>query len=118
LSALSIGRSTLTCTATRSWLRRHEKIRRDVIVTPNIGVTCSGSKKKLAEHGGFLHDDTNVIMMLAIPSISAGTVTSPVETTQIAPTILSVLGLDPGKLTAVQAEGTQAPPGLDFGQSH
>jgi hypothetical protein len=31
----------------------------DIIVTPNIGVTYSGSGKKLAEHGGFSHDDTN-----------------------------------------------------------
>jgi hypothetical protein len=35
----------------------------DIIVTPNIGVTYSGSTKKLAEHGGFSHDDTNVIMV-------------------------------------------------------
>ena len=32
----------------------------DILVTPNIGVTYSGSGKKLAEHGGFSHDDTNV----------------------------------------------------------
>jgi hypothetical protein len=89
----------------------------DIVVTPNIGVTYSGSGKKLAEHGGFAHDDTNVMMLLSNPSISAGTVTSPVETYQIAPTILAALGLDPGKLTAVQEEGTQVLPGLDFGQS-
>ena len=92
----------------------------DIIVTPNIGVTYSGSTKKLAEHGGFSHDDTNVMMLLSNPSFSAGTVTSPVETYQIAPTILAALGLDPGKLTAVQEEGTQVLPGLDLesGQSH
>jgi hypothetical protein len=92
----------------------------DIIVTPNIGVTYSGSGKKLAEHGGFSHDDTNVIMLLANPSFSAGTVTSPVETYQIAPTILAALGLDPNNLTAVQKEGTQVLPGLglDAGSSH
>jgi hypothetical protein len=37
-----------------------------------------------------------------------------VETAQIAPTILAVLGLDPNKLTAVQDEGTQVLPGLDL----
>lgn len=31
----------------------------DIIVTPNVGVTYSGSKAKLSEHGGFAHDDTN-----------------------------------------------------------
>jgi hypothetical protein len=86
----------------------------DIIVTPNIGVTYSGSGKKLAEHGGFSHDDTNVIMLLSNPSFSAGTVTSPVETYQIAPTILAALGLDPNNLTAVQKEGTQVLPGLDL----
>ena len=91
----------------------------DIIVTPNIGVTYSGSGKKLAEHGGFAHDDTNVMMLVSNPSMSPATVTSPVETYQIAPTILATLGLDPGKLMAVQQEGTQVLPGLglDSGKS-
>jgi hypothetical protein len=84
----------------------------DIIVTPEIGVTYSGSTKKLAEHGGFSHDDTNVMMLLSSPSFSASTVTSPVETYQIAPTILAELGLDPSKLDAVQTEGTQVLPGV------
>jgi hypothetical protein len=92
----------------------------DIIVTPNIGVTYSGSGKKLAEHGGFAHDDTNVIMLLSNPSFSARTVTSPVETYQIAPTILAVLDFDPNELDAVQDEGTQVLPGLglDSKKSH
>jgi Type I phosphodiesterase / nucleotide pyrophosphatase len=88
----------------------------DIIVTPNIGVTYSGSTKKLAEHGGFSHDDKNVIMLVSNPSISSATVTSPVETMQIAPTILAALGLDPDKLIAVQKEGTQILPGLGLGR--
>ena len=86
----------------------------DIIVTPNIGVTYSGSGKKLAEHGGFSHDDTNVMMLLSNPRFSPVTVTSPVETAQIAPTILAALGLDPEKLDAVRVEGTQVLPGLDL----
>jgi hypothetical protein len=91
----------------------------DILVTPNIGVTYSGSGKKLAEHGGFAHDDTNVMMLVANPSMRPWTVTSAVETDQIAPTILAALGLDPDKLTAVQKEGTQVLPGLglDAGKS-
>ena len=42
------------------------------------------------------------------------TVRVPVQTTQIAPTILKALGLDPGKLQAVQMEHTQVLPGLNF----
>ena len=91
----------------------------DIIVSPNVGVTYSGSGKKRAEHGGFSHDDTNVMLLASNPAISAATVTSAVETDQIAPTILAALGLDPDKLTAVQKEGTQVLPGLglDSGKS-
>jgi hypothetical protein len=92
----------------------------DIIVTPNIGVTYSTSTKKLAEHGGFAHDDTNVILLVSNPSMSPTTVTSPVETAQIAPTILAALGLDPDQLTAVRRQGTLVLPrlGLDSGNSH
>ena len=86
----------------------------DIIVTPNIGVTYSGSKKKLAEHGGFAHDDVNVMMLFSNPSMPPATVYSPVETTRVGPTILEALGLDPNKLMAVQIEGTQILPGLDL----
>src|SRR5215472_10340603 len=37
----------------------------DIIVSPNNGVTYSGSSKKLAEHGGFSHDDTNVMILVS-----------------------------------------------------
>jgi hypothetical protein len=84
----------------------------DILVTPNIGVTYSGSSKKLAEHGGFAHDDTNVMMLLSNPSLVSTTVTTPVETMQVAPTILQALGLDPTSLQSVQQEGTQVLPSL------
>jgi hypothetical protein len=86
----------------------------DILITPNIGVTYSNSKKKLAEHGGFSHDDTNVIMLASNPSFKAQTVTSPVETAQVAPTILQALRLNPSQLQAVQLEHTQSLPGISF----
>ena len=86
----------------------------DIIVQPNVGVVYSGSSKKQAEHGGFAHDDTNVILLVSNPHLQARTVTSFVETTQVAPTILQALGLDPGSLDAVQKEGTPVLPGLNF----
>jgi hypothetical protein len=88
----------------------------DIIVTPNVGVTYSKSLAKQAEHGGFAHDDTNVMMLLSNPHFSRTTVTSPVETMQVAPTILKALGLDPRSLQAVQLEGTQALPAVQFGE--
>jgi hypothetical protein len=84
----------------------------DIIVTPNVGVTYSGSGKKHAEHGGFAHDDTNVIMLLSNPHLKPATVTASVTTMQVAPTVLEALGLDPDALQAVRLEGTQALPGF------
>jgi len=86
----------------------------DILVTPNIGVTYSNSGKKLAEHGGFAHDDVNVIMLVSNPGFAASTITTAVQTKQVAPTILAALGLNPGSLQAVQKEGTQELPGLPF----
>jgi hypothetical protein len=87
----------------------------DIIVAPNVGVTYSKSTKKQAEHGGFAHDDTNVMLLLYNPSFSPRTFSAPVQTAQVAPTLLKALGLDPGKLRAVQMEGTQVLPGLPHG---
>jgi hypothetical protein len=54
-------------------------------------------------------------MLLSNPHFKPSAVFSPVETTQVAPTILSALGLDPSALQAVQIEGTQVLPGVQFG---
>jgi hypothetical protein len=86
----------------------------DIIVQPNVGVIYTGSSKKQAEHGGFAQDDTNVVLLVSNPSLKPRTVTSFVETTQVAPTILKVLGLDPNELDAVRKEGTPILPGLVF----
>jgi hypothetical protein len=86
----------------------------DIIVAPNVGVTYSGSHAKQAEHGGFAHDDTNVMLLLSLPGISPRTVRAEVGTAQVAPTILQALGLDPAALLAVKVEGTSALPAVDF----
>ena len=86
----------------------------NIIVAPNVGVVYTGGKKKVAEHGGFAHDDTTVIMLVSHPEISHAVIHSPVETAQVAPTILALLGLDPDSLIAVQKEGTQVLPGIQF----
>jgi hypothetical protein len=83
----------------------------DIIVAPNVGVTYSGSKAKLSEHGGFAHDDTNVMLLVANPSLQAKTLNTAVGTAQVAPTILKALGLNPAALYAVRAEGTAVLPG-------
>jgi hypothetical protein len=82
----------------------------DIIVTPNVGVTYSGSSTMIEDHGGFGHDDTNVVMLVANPSFKASTVYATAMTTQVAPTIIKALGLDPTELDAVREEGTAVLP--------
>ena len=85
----------------------------DIIVVPNVGMTYSGSTAMIADHGGFSHDDTNVIMLVANPRFQPQTVYTGVSTMQVAPTVLDALGLDPRALDAVRIEGTAVLPEVD-----
>jgi len=78
----------------------------DFIAVTDHGVICTGGSK-LAEHGGFSNDDRNVALLLSSPQLTAESVSETTYTTQIAPTILYALGLDPKRLDAVRVEGTQ-----------
>ena len=84
----------------------------DIIVAPNVGVIYTGGTKKIAEHGGFAHDDTNVMMLVSSPKYPQRTINAMVQTAQVAPTILRILGLNPQALIAVQNEGTEVLPGF------
>jgi hypothetical protein len=86
----------------------------DIIVAPNVGVIYTSSSKKQEEHGGFAHDDTNVIMLFSNPSFQQSSINTPVETMQVAPTILKALGMDPNQLQSVQLEGTAVLPTTQF----
>ena len=78
----------------------------DFIAITDHGVICTGGSK-LAEHGGFSDDDRNVALLVSAPGITAEINETLSYTTQIAPTILQALGLDPNALKGVQKEGTQ-----------
>jgi hypothetical protein len=90
----------------------------DIIVTPNVGVTYSGSTTMIADHGGFAHDDTNVMLLVANPAFNPQTVFADTATTQVAPTILRALGLNPAALMAVKAEGTPVLPEVETQLAH
>lgn len=83
----------------------------DIIGIAKIGLIYT-SGTKLAEHGGFNEDDTHVALLLSHPDLKERTINTAVATTQIAPTILKALGLNPWELEAVRLEGTQVLPGL------
>ena len=84
----------------------------DITVQPVLGVIYTGSKSKIAEHGGFSVDDTNVGLLVSIPGLTAQVLKEPVDTREVAPTILTSLGIDPNALTAVVREKTPILPGL------
>jgi hypothetical protein len=89
----------------------------DIFIQPDHGVIYSGSKKKIAEHGGGSLDDTHVALVVAGAFLEQREVGDLVQTTQIAPTILRALGLDPHALDAVRQEGTRVLPDL-FDHGH
>ena len=84
----------------------------DVIVRPNYGTIYTGSTAKNAEHGGFGYSDTNVGLIVSNPHLQAQVVKSPVATSQVAPTILKELGIDPQELKSVRIEKTRVLPGF------
>ena len=85
----------------------------DVIANPVVGVIYTKlTATKTAEHGGFSEPDTHAALLLAGHGFHSGKVNStPVTNTQVAPTILEALGLNPGALQAVVLEGTAPLPG-------
>jgi hypothetical protein len=85
----------------------------DIFGIVTHGVVYTGGQSKIAEHGGAGFQDRNVPILVDVPGRWHGkSVDSLVETTQIAPTILRLLGLNPRALQAVRAEHTKALPGL------
>ena len=80
----------------------------DVIGIAQHGTVFTGGTKKIAEHGGDDPQDRHVPLVVAGPTTVAGWDASPVETTSIAPTILTVLGINPQALQAVAAQHTPA----------
>src|SRR5262249_26980737 len=87
----------------------------DIVVLPVHGVIyAKTTATKIAEHGGFSSDDTRVALVVSSHHFHEERISTDVQTTQIAPTILKFLGLDPQKLQAVGIENTQILPGIEF----
>jgi arylsulfatase A-like enzyme len=90
----------------------------DLIVQPMPGtfyadgIKTPATQALLAEHGGMLDEDTLVPLLVSLPGGDGRVVRSPVHSSQIAPTVLAALGLDPDSLDAVRKEYTAPLPGL------
>jgi hypothetical protein len=84
----------------------------DVFGRVQVGVVYT-TGSKIAEHGGDNPADRDVLLLVYAPgAVSRSRSGRWVETTQVAPTILRLLGLDPDALQAVQTEGTEVLPGI------
>lgn len=83
----------------------------DIAIAVQPGVVYTHGKK-MAEHGGFGEDDRHVALLLNGPGVHAGQITDLVSTTQVAPTLLMALGLDPASLQAVQHGPARVLPGV------
>ena len=85
----------------------------DIVGIAQHGVVYTGGQSKIAEHGGADRQDRNVPILVVLPGHRHGvSIGAPVETTQIAPSILRLLGLDPRDLQAVRIEHTRVLPAL------
>jgi hypothetical protein len=88
----------------------------DIIIQPIPGTIYSKTGAKVMEHGGFAEDDTHVAPLTVnganvVSGTPVGlTISDPVRTYRVAPTILSDLGLDPWRLDSVRIEHVRVLP--------
>jgi hypothetical protein len=76
----------------------------DIILMPLPGTVYTTSGSKIADHGGFGEDDVHVALLVSQPSMPSKTIDDPVETRQIACTILKALALSCDDLMSQQVE--------------
>jgi arylsulfatase A-like enzyme len=87
----------------------------DVFGVAQVGTIYTGGTK-IAEHGGSNPGDRDVPILVYAPgAVRPGSSDEYVKTSQVAPTILRLLGLDPDALKAVRIEGTRVLPGVGRG---
>ena len=91
----------------------HDSRTPDILVQPVYGTIYTTSKAKNAEHGGFSFGDTNVGLIVSNSRFSGTVIKTPVATSQVAPTILKSLGINPMSLKSVVIEHTPVLPGLE-----
>ena len=85
----------------------------DILVIPDPGVVYTTSTHFAVVHGGDSVEDRRVPLVVGGGAVSkAGKIGTAVDSRQVAPTVLTYLGLDPSQLQGVVAEGTVVLPGV------
>jgi hypothetical protein len=82
----------------------------DIIIVPMPGTVYTTSGSKIADHGGFGEEDVHVAMVVSNSALPAKTIDDPVETRQIACTILQALSLGCDGLMSEQIEPSKVLP--------
>ena len=83
-----------------------------IICEAEAGVLyTSPTGHKVMDHGGFGTDERNVALVISNPHVAGANAgkyfSGPTDSVEIAPTVLSLLGLNPNQLQAVAIEGTR-----------
>lgn len=90
----------------------------DIVVIPNLGTNYespTANPPVAAEHGGFSEYELHVPITIVHNTVKHGTVQAPVTSTQLAPTMLNMLNIDPRNLKGVVIEGTAVLPQIPAG---
>ena len=82
----------------------------DIVLLPIPGTLYSTTSSKIADHGSFNPDDVHVALLVSNPALPQKTINDPVETRQIACTILHALSMDCNTLQSEQIEPSRALP--------
>jgi type I phosphodiesterase/nucleotide pyrophosphatase len=85
----------------------------DIILTPVPGTVYTTSATKIADHGGFSEDNVHVALLVSNPSLASKTIGDPVETRQIACTILQAFEMECSGLMSEQLEPSKFLPNSD-----
>jgi hypothetical protein len=76
----------------------------------NVGGFDATASVVCTVESGLSFADTNVGLILSNPALQSRVVKTPVTTSQVAPTILKALAIDPNELKSVRKEGTPVLP--------
>ena len=107
LAQIYAGRASARCFGVPVSDPRHP----DVWGVVQVGVVYTGGKGKIAEHGGANPADRDVPILVYVPdAVHPGSYRSWVETTQIAPTIIQLLGSTPSSCRPSRRRGRQSCP--------
>ena len=85
----------------------------DILLQPELGVIWADKDAAiLSEHGGLQNEDTNVALLVSGRQLTGRIDRTWVPTTQIAPLVLRILGMEKMNLQALHQEHTPALPGI------